>query len=101
MMSRPLDPDTRPLLEQLESALDTGCAVLVALEVLRGRANTGTGDDGRVQGQIRQMIRLLRKTISELRAAHEEEHSLLAFGFVLEAGSGQTALALDAVSRSV
>jgi hypothetical protein len=95
MMSRPLD--IRPLLEQLETALDAGCAVLVELEALRGRANTGARDDGRVQGQIRQMIRLVRKTIGELRAAHEEEASPLAFGFVLEAGSGQTALALDAV----
>ena len=74
--------------------------MLMALEALRGGASVGTRDEGRVQGQIRQMIRLLRKTIGELRAAHEEEASLLAFGFVLEAGSGQTALAFDAKVRS-
>jgi hypothetical protein len=75
--------DTEPVLTQLESALDAGCAVLVALQALP--VIPPSNEAGGVQRQIRQMIKLLRGAIDDLRTGCQEEPSLLALGFVLDA----------------
>jgi hypothetical protein len=80
--------DTPPFLNELQSALDAGCAALVALEALPEESVTASQDaTSGAQGQIKHMIKVLRKTISEVRAARDEEASVLAFGFVLAAGA--------------
>jgi hypothetical protein len=80
-MTSPIDPE--PVVAQLESVLDAGCAALVALQAFP--AATPPNEVGRVQGQIRHMIKLLRATIDDIRTGCQEEPSLLAFGFVLDA----------------
>ena len=85
-----LPVDSGPVVARLESALEAGCAALVALQTLPGPPASGAGDLGGVGRQIRHMTNVLRATIDDLRAVGEYEPSLLAFGFVLapEAAGG-------------
>jgi hypothetical protein len=76
-----------PILDELQSALDAGCAALVALEALPDSVTVTPDAASGAQGQIKHMIKVLRKTISEVRATRDEEASVLAFGFVLAAGA--------------
>jgi hypothetical protein len=80
-----LPTDTEPVLTRLESALDAGCAALVALQALPRQATPGRTDVVGVQRQLRHVTKLLRAAIDAVRAGDDEEPSLLAFGFVLDA----------------
>jgi hypothetical protein len=72
--------EIQPALNHLEAALEASCATLMALESSR----LGTEDGASaVQCQLRQAIASVREAIAEMRALHEVETSMLAFGFVL------------------
>jgi len=78
--------DIQPALDHLEAALESSCATLIALEATRAQDPDGAHDDaGPVQGQIDDAIQSLRAAITELRAIHDVETNMLAFGFVLDA----------------
>lgn len=81
MMPR-LQVDT-PLLQQLESALESSCATLVAVEALRDRASLLADDLRRLETETRTTIACLRRAVGQLRSAPEQEVEALAFGFVL------------------
>ena len=75
--------DIQPALRHLEAALEANCATLVALESAKipdGQDRTG---GSAAQVQIRSAIASVRNAISVLRAPHDVEMSLLAYGFVL------------------
>jgi hypothetical protein len=67
----------------LEAALEASCATLMALESARLDNGQTTADTSAVQGQISSAIVSVRKAMSELRALHQVDTSVLAFGFVL------------------
>ncbi len=73
--------DIQPALDHLEAALESSCATLMALEATRLDAQGGAPA---VHCQIRAAIASVRNAIAELRALHDVETSVLAFGFVLE-----------------
>jgi len=75
--------DIRPALAHLESALEASCATLVALQAGALAMPDGGRETAAVRGQLARAVESLREAISELRALHEVETSLLAFGFVL------------------
>jgi hypothetical protein len=75
--------DIQPTLRHLEAALEATCATLMALESATLVSERGAVDSSAVQCQIRTAITSLRDAMSELRALHEVETSMLAFGFVL------------------
>jgi hypothetical protein len=77
--------DIQPALDHLEAALEASCATLMALEATRL-----VTQDGGVHGEIRQAIASVRRAIAEMRALHDVETSVLAFGFVLEAEPGDS-----------
>ena len=76
--------DIQPALGHLEAALEASCASLMALEAAR-LTNTPGSVDGTaaVQVQIAGAIASVRDAMSELRAMHEVETSMFAYGFVL------------------
>ena len=76
--------DIRPALGHLEAALEASCASLIALESIRDEAL----DARPVYAQISRGVESLRAAIAELRAVHDAETSMLAFGFVLAASPG-------------
>lgn len=80
--------DIRPALYHLEAALESSCATLVALEATRAQERGSARDTGPIQGQIGDAIESLRAAIAELRAMHDVETNVLAFGFVLGANPG-------------
>ena len=82
------DSDIQPALGHLEAALDSSCATLIALEATRVQDREGARAPGPIQGQISDAIESLRSAIAELRAMHDIETNMLAFGFVLGAGPG-------------
>ena len=88
-MSLPNDSD--PVPADLESALNERCAALVALQTLQEPAVLGPADAGGAMYHLRQVTSLLRATIDELRAASDQDPSLLAFGFVLASETGGAA----------
>lgn len=71
------------VLRQIESALETSCASLVAVEALRARAGALAGDLVGIETQTSETIAALRRTTALLRAERDERASPLAFGFVL------------------
>lgn len=77
--------DIQPALGHLEAALESSCATLVALEATRDQDREGARDPGPIKGQIGDAIESLRAAIAELRAMHDVETNVLAFGFVLGA----------------
>lgn len=77
--------DIQPSLDHLEAALEATCATLIALESARLGSREGTGDTSAAQSQIRHAIASLREAMAALRALHDMETSMLAFGFVLGA----------------
>jgi hypothetical protein len=74
--------DIQPTLDHLDAALEASCASLMALESTRLNAPDASAP---VHCQLRQAIASVREAIAEMRALHEVETSVLAFGFVLEA----------------
>ena len=80
--------DIQPALGHLEAALESSCATLIALEITRAQHREGARDAGPIQGQIGEAIGSLRTAIAELRAMHDVDTSVLAFGFVLGADPG-------------
>lgn len=74
--------------EQLESALETTCATLMAVEAVRGRTSGVSVEMGRIHAQIVETIDALRRAVAAHRASRQEAGSLLAFGFVLGADCG-------------
>jgi len=82
------DRDIQPALRHLEAALESSCATLLALEATRAQDHERARDTVPIQGQICDAIESLRTAIAELRAMHEVETNLLAFGFVLDADPG-------------
>lgn len=73
----------QPALDHLEAALEASCATLINLECSRVRARDLASDERRLQEQISSAITSLREAISELRAMHDAQASMLAFGFVM------------------
>jgi hypothetical protein len=82
------DLDIQPALGHLEAALESSCATLIALEVTRAQDREAARAAGPVQGQISDAIESLRAAIAELRALHDSETNVLAFGFVIGADPG-------------
>jgi hypothetical protein len=80
--------DIQPALAHLEAALESSCATLIALEATRAQNQDGARAKGLIQGQIGDAIESLRAAIAELRAIHDVETNMLAFGFVLGADPG-------------
>ena len=76
--------DIQPALGHLEAALEASCASLIALESIRDEAL----DARPIHAQITRGVESLRAAIAALRAVHEDETSMLAFGFVLAATPG-------------
>lgn len=79
--------DIQPALGHLEAALEASCATLICLESGRIRARELEPEAWTLQEQIGEAIRSVREAISELRAMHDVEASVLAFGFVLRTSS--------------
>ncbi len=79
--------DIQPALAHLESALEASCATLVALQASALAMPDGGLESGAVRAQLARAIESVREAISELRAVHDVETSMLAFGFVLGADS--------------
>ena len=77
--------DIQPALAHLESALEAGCATLVALQASALNMPDGGRETGAVRAQLARAVDSVREAISELRALHDVETSMLAFGFVLGA----------------
>lgn len=77
--------DIQPALAHLEAALESSCASLIALEATRAPDDENTRDIGPIKAQIGDAIASLRLGIAELRAMHDVETNMLAFGFVLGA----------------
>jgi hypothetical protein len=75
--------DIQPALGHLEAALEESCATLMALESARLGGAEGAVNPPAIQAQIIRAIACVRNAMSELRALHEVETSMLAFGFVL------------------
>jgi hypothetical protein len=75
--------DIQPALRHLEAALEESCATLMALESARMAGGEATMNGSAMQGHISKAIASVRNAISEMRALHEVETSMLAFGFVL------------------
>jgi hypothetical protein len=72
--------DIQPTLDHLEAALEASCASLMALESTR----LGTPDGSpAIHCQLGEAIASVRRAIAEMRALHDVETSVLAFGFVL------------------
>ena len=79
-----LSVDIRPIVVQLEAALESTCAGLVALQALGPAPETMA-----MQDELRAGVDTLRLVISGLRAAGGEPASGLAAGFVVaRAGPG-------------
>lgn len=74
--------DIQPALGHLEAALEESCATLMALEAAR-MAGEGGEVAPAIQRQIHRATASARNAISELRALHDAETSMLAYGFVL------------------
>jgi hypothetical protein len=74
--------DIQPALIHLEAALEASCATLMALEASSANMRDGPPVLNR---QIREAIASLREAIAEMRALHDVETGVLAFGFVLGA----------------
>jgi hypothetical protein len=75
--------DIQPAIAHLEAALEASCASLMALESARladGQAAVGASA---VREQISHAIASVRAAMAELRALHQVETSMFAFGFVL------------------
>jgi len=82
------DRDIQPALSHLEAALESSCATLIALEATQAQEGERARDAGPIQGQLGDAIESLRAAIAELRAMHDVETNMLAFGFVLGADPG-------------
>ena len=82
------DLDIQPALGHLEAALESSCATLIALELTRAQNREGGHAAGPIHGQISDAIESLRAAIAELRAIHDVETNVLAFGFVIGADPG-------------
>lgn len=80
--------DIQPALGHLEAALESSCATLIALEVTRAEDREDAGTPSPIHGQISDAIESLRAAIAELRALHDVETNVLAFGFVIGADPG-------------
>ena len=80
--------DIQPALDHLEAALESSCATLVALEATRAQDGARASDAGPIPGELGDAIESLRAAIAELRAMHDVETNVLAFGFVLGADPG-------------
>jgi hypothetical protein len=78
--------EIKPALSHLEAALEATCATLMALQATRGGLRKDETDTVAAQAQLGDAIGALREAIAELRAFHDAEPSLLAFGFVLADG---------------
>ena len=76
--------DIQPALGHLEAALEASCASILALDSIRDEAL----DARSIYAQITRGVEALRAAINELRAVHDAETSMLAFGFVLAASPG-------------
>ena len=76
--------DIQPALAHLEAALEASCASLIALESIRDEAL----DSRPIHGQITRAVDSVRAAITELRAMHDSDTSMFAFGFVLAAAPG-------------
>ena len=79
----------QPALDHLEAALEASCATLINLECGRVRTREEAPDDRTIHDQISIAIMSLREAISELRAMHDAQASLLAFGFVIRTTSSR------------
>jgi hypothetical protein len=77
--------DIQPALAHLESALEASCATLIALQAGVLAMPDAGRESGGVRAQLTRAIESVRDAISELRALHDTETSMLAFGFVLSA----------------
>ena len=77
--------DIQSSLHHLEAALEATCATLIALESARLGTRDSSGDTYAAQCQVRNAIASLREAMAALRALHDVETSILAFGFVLGA----------------
>jgi hypothetical protein len=75
--------DIQPALGHLEAALEATCATLMALESASLGDTEAAAEASAARGQIRKAMTSLRNAMSELRALHDVETSMLAFGFVL------------------
>jgi hypothetical protein len=75
--------DIQPALAHLEAALEETCATLMALESARIAGGPAAADASAMQVQISNAIASVRNAMIELRAMHEAETSMVAFGFVL------------------
>lgn len=78
--------ETKPALDHLEAALEVTCATLIALQATSTGLHRGDTDPLVAQAQLGDAIGSLREAIAELRALHDAETSVLAFGFVLADG---------------
>lgn len=82
--------DIQPALAHLESALEASCATLMALQASAlGMPDCGR-ETGAIRAQIARAIESAREAIAELRAVHDADASMLAFGFVLAADPSWT-----------
>jgi len=80
--------DIQQPLAHLESALEASCAALMAIEASALGTPDGARETGAVRAQLQRGIASVREAIAELRALHDVETSMLAFGFVLGADAG-------------
>jgi uncharacterized protein Yka (UPF0111/DUF47 family) len=80
--------DTLSLLDELETALDSSCGALMALESLRAQAVKFAPEIGSVQEELTRTITSLMDAVAELRSLQGKRTSVVAFGFVLEADRG-------------
>jgi hypothetical protein len=74
------------MLDRLEGALESSCAVLVAVECKQARPAEFDGDLHDVTEEIVQTISRLREAIADLRSVAGEQSSAVAGGFVLGTG---------------
>jgi hypothetical protein len=74
--------DIQPALGHLEAALEETCATLMALEAARVAGQGGAAPPA-IQRQLGRATACVRNAMSELRALHDIETSMLAYGFVL------------------
>lgn len=92
--------DIQPALAHLESALEASCATLMALQASAlGMPDSGR-ETGAIRAQIARAIESARDAIAELRAVHDVEASMLAFGFVLAGDPSWTRSRAQSQSQS-
>jgi hypothetical protein len=74
--------DQRPARDQVETALEASCGLLMTLETIRNHAGDSAAEFANAQALLAQAIESLREAITEVRMARGA--GPIALGFVAE-----------------